>query len=79
MLIVRRAKLYYTVSGIITPICGCPVHRSVHGSVHGTDTYPLRCNDASWRNATSVGSVISSEFTTLLMGSMCSLCNRTRL
>ena len=27
VLIVRRAKLYYTVSGIITPICGCPVHR----------------------------------------------------
>ena len=27
--------MYYTVSGIITPICGCPVH--------GTATY--RCND----------------------------------
>ena len=26
MLIVRRAKLYYTVSGIITPIGGRPVH-----------------------------------------------------
>jgi len=41
--------------------------------------YPLRCNDASWRNATSVRSVISSEFTTLLMGSVCSICSRTRL
>ena len=27
VLIFRRAKLYYTVSGIITPIGGCPVHR----------------------------------------------------
>ena len=27
VLIVRRAKLYYTVSGIITPIGGRPVHR----------------------------------------------------
>ena len=28
VLIVRRAKLYYTVSGIITPIGGRPVHRT---------------------------------------------------
>ena len=27
VLIVRRAKLYYTASGIITPIGGCPVHQ----------------------------------------------------
>ena len=27
VLIVRTAKLYYTVSGIITPIGGRPVHR----------------------------------------------------
>ena len=27
MLIVRRSKLYYTGSGIITPIGGRPVHR----------------------------------------------------
>ena len=27
VLIVRRAKLYYTVSGIITPVGGRPVHR----------------------------------------------------
>ena len=27
VLIVRRSKLYYTVSGIITPIGGRPVHR----------------------------------------------------
>jgi len=33
--IFRRAKLYYTVSGIITPIGGRPVH--------GTTTY--RCDD----------------------------------
>ena len=27
VLIVRRAKLYYTVSGVITPVGGRPVHR----------------------------------------------------
>jgi len=27
VLIVRRPKLYYTASGIITPIGGLPVHR----------------------------------------------------
>ena len=35
VLIVRRIKLYYTASGIITPIGGRPVH--------GTATY--RCDD----------------------------------
>ena len=33
VLIVRRAKLYYTVSGIITPIGGRPVHRLRDDSV----------------------------------------------
>ena len=28
VLIVRRSKLYYTASGIITPIGGRPVHRT---------------------------------------------------
>jgi len=41
--------------------------------------YPVRCNDATWRDATNVGSVISSEFTTLLVGSVCSVCSRSRL
>ena len=27
MLIIRRSKLYYTASGIITPVGGHPVHR----------------------------------------------------
>ena len=31
MLTVRRAELYITASGIIKPISGRPVHRSVHG------------------------------------------------
>ena len=35
VLIVRRPKLYHTVSGIITPVVGRPVHR--------TATY--RCDD----------------------------------
>ena len=53
VLIVRRAKLYYTVSGTITSIGGRPVHRLredwmefhpvLSQSVHGTATY--RFND----------------------------------
>jgi len=27
VLIIRRSKLYYTASGIITPVSGRPVHR----------------------------------------------------
>ena len=26
-LIIRRSKFYYTASGIVTPVGGCPVHR----------------------------------------------------
>ena len=40
VLIVRRPKLYYTASGTITPIGGCPVTSQY---VHGTATY--RCDD----------------------------------
>ena len=45
MLIIRRPKLYYTVSGISTPIGGRPVHRLREDSqpVDGTATY--RCDD----------------------------------
>ena len=39
VLIVRRSKLYYTVSGIITPAGGHPLH--------GTTTY--RCDDTRGR------------------------------
>ena len=31
MLIVMRSKLYYTASGIITPIGGCPAHNLCTG------------------------------------------------
>ena len=27
VLIIRKSKLYYTASGIITPVCGRPMHR----------------------------------------------------
>ena len=37
VLIVRRSKLYYTVSGIITPVGGRPVHRLREDSLN-------RCN-----------------------------------
>ena len=37
--IIRRSKLYYTASGIITPVGGRPVHRLRADSVHGTATY----------------------------------------
>jgi len=29
VLVIRRSKLYYTVSGIITPVGGRPVHSSL--------------------------------------------------
>ena len=40
VLIVRRAKLYYTVSGIITPIGGRPVHRLCTGRLPIDVTIP---------------------------------------
>ena len=45
VLIVRRAKLYYTVSGIITHIGGsrAQIERGISQSVHGTATY--NCDD----------------------------------
>ena len=30
MLIIRRSKLYYTPSGIVTPVGGRPVHSSLN-------------------------------------------------
>ena len=54
VLIIRRSKLYYTASGIITPVGGRPVHRCTgrlynnnnnnNNTVHGTATY--RFDDA---------------------------------
>jgi len=49
MFIIRRPKLYYTASGIFTPVGGRPVHRLREDSrlffqpVHRTATY--RCED----------------------------------
>ena len=46
VLIVRRSKLYYTASGIITPVGGRPVHRLREDSLNlctGRHTY--RCDD----------------------------------
>ena len=42
VLIIRRSKLHYTASGIITPIGGCLVH-GLREDVHETATY--RCDD----------------------------------
>jgi len=30
VIIIRRSKLYYTASGIVTPVGGRPVHRNAH-------------------------------------------------
>jgi len=47
VLIIRRSKLHYTASAIITPIGGCPVQRLrgpiLSQPVHSTATY--RCDD----------------------------------
>ena len=39
VLIVRRSKLYYTASGIITPVGGRPVHRL-------REDWIYRCDDS---------------------------------
>jgi len=41
VLVIRRSKLYYTASGIVTPVGGRPVHR-LSKPLHGTATY--RCD-----------------------------------
>ena len=43
VLIIRRSKLYYTESGIITPVGGRLVHRFFSQPAHRTATY--RCDD----------------------------------
>ena len=43
VLIIRRSKLYYTGSGIVTPVGGRPVCTVLSQPVHGTATY--RCDD----------------------------------
>ena len=43
VLIIRRSKLHYTASGIITRIGGRLVHRLREDSVHETAAY--RCDD----------------------------------
>ena len=49
VLIIRRSKLYYTASGIITPVSGHPVHRlsvlsqPVHRPVRKADNLPPSC------------------------------------
>jgi hypothetical protein len=37
VLIIRRSKLYYTASGIITPVGGHPVHRLREDFTHYTE------------------------------------------
>ena len=55
MLIIRRSKLYYTASGIITPIGGCPVHRLrdefLSQTVQRTATY--RCDGTRHSSSSS--------------------------
>jgi len=44
VLIIRRSKLYYTASGIVTPVGGRPVHRLREDSsqpVYWTATYTV--------------------------------------
>ena len=57
VLIVRRSKLYYTASVIITPIDGRPVHLSQ--PVHGTAIY--RCSGVPRNFVPGGGSTNSVE------------------
>ena len=47
VLIVRRAKLYYTVSGIITPIGGRPVHR-LREDAENFSSIIIKISASSW-------------------------------
>jgi len=46
VLIVRRAKLYYAVSGIITPIGGRPVHRFIISLFHSSTCFEHKCSSS---------------------------------
>jgi hypothetical protein len=48
VLIVRRSKLYYTVSGIVAPIGGRPVHRSAHRQEAKIVLYSLWYRHTYW-------------------------------
>jgi len=43
MLIIRMSRLYYTASGIIIPVGGCPVHRLREDRCTGRP--PTECDD----------------------------------
>ena len=43
VLIIRRSKLYYTASGIITPVGGRPVHRLREDSSHASTCFEHCC------------------------------------
>ena len=46
VLIIRRSKLYYTTSGIVTPVGGRPVHRLGEDSLNRcTGRPPTECDD----------------------------------
>ena len=46
MLIVRRSKLYYTASGIITPVGGRPVHVNIKINILRRTVSKILKNDA---------------------------------
>ena len=41
MLIISRSTLYYTASGIVTPVGGRPVHRMRESPLHASSTVVL--------------------------------------
>jgi len=43
VVLIKWSELYYTASGIITPVCGCSVHRLrvLSQPVHRTATYSV--------------------------------------
>ena len=53
VLIIRRSKLYYTASGIITPVGGRPVHGSSL-NLRGTATYRV------WRYQMLYNTILTS-------------------
>ena len=54
VLIVRRSKLYYTASGIITPIGGLPVHRLREDLSPLSTCFEHMCSSSGGQNCTQV-------------------------
>ena len=69
VLIIRRSKLYYTASGIITPIRGRPIHRLRGDSnlFHASTCFEHMCSSSGGQNYIIQPLVSSHLYVAVLM------------